>query len=443
MNHESYQALIVAIGAEAPEWTPETLEDVAAAIYGDLPEITFGSIQNTLAGILRPEQLRELEKSARAYRRNHPKSGTAKKHRAPIVPITAAKLKEKEIPPVRWIVEDLLPVGLAMIAAPPKYYKSYMALDLSVAVAVGQDFLGFQAHKHKVLYLDLESTERRPKTRLTQIIGADKAWPEDLQIVTAEHLDAVGRIGDGFEDQLTDVLVADPEIRLVIVDVFQRIRPPDTGRKGVYDRDYDDYEVLKRLADDRGIALLLIHHMRKQQDTDEFNQISGSAGTLGALDTAWAITKENGDRDNDEATLSITGRDVLPQKYRIKWNKDRCMWELMGTEEQVADREAWKEYDRNPIVRTVRALLDQNGGTWQGTSTEIQRASYYFNGGEDQIFDDPAIIGKYLRQHTQDFRKNDGIAVKDHRENRRRLYLISYLSEASLPSSSSQMSLPL
>ena len=59
--------------------------------------------------------------------------------------VAAAQLKEKEIPPVRWIVEDLLPVGLAMIAAPPKYYKSYMALDLSVAVAVGQDGTGLFA----------------------------------------------------------------------------------------------------------------------------------------------------------------------------------------------------------------------------------------------------------------------------------------------------------
>ena len=44
-----------------------------------------------------------------------------------------------DIPPIEWIVDKILPVGLSMIGAPSKYYKSYMALVLLVSLvsAVG------------------------------------------------------------------------------------------------------------------------------------------------------------------------------------------------------------------------------------------------------------------------------------------------------------------
>ena len=62
--------------------------------------------------------------------------GTARKIKEfkPIRAVTAAELDKMDIPPIEWLVDKILPIGLSMIGAPSKYYKSYMALGLCVAI---------------------------------------------------------------------------------------------------------------------------------------------------------------------------------------------------------------------------------------------------------------------------------------------------------------------
>lgn len=57
--------------------------------------------------------------------------------------------------PIDWLVDKILPVGLSILGAPSKYYKSYMALGLCVAICQGAKFLGFDCTKHDCLYFDL------------------------------------------------------------------------------------------------------------------------------------------------------------------------------------------------------------------------------------------------------------------------------------------------
>ena len=40
--------------------------------------------------------------------------------------VTAAALDTMNIPPVEWLVDNILPVGISMIGAPSKYYKSFI-----------------------------------------------------------------------------------------------------------------------------------------------------------------------------------------------------------------------------------------------------------------------------------------------------------------------------
>ncbi len=187
------------------------------------------------------------------------------------VAVSASELKKMEIPQIVWIVDRLLPVGVSMIGAPSKYFKSYMALGLCLAVCTGEKFLSFQCNKYACLYLDLESTKRRPKSRLKQIIP-NGDWPENFYILTAE--DEVSKINEGFTEQIEHQLNQHPDIKLIIVDVFQMIRQPAKRNQSGYDRDYDDFKVLKRIADSHEIALLLIHHTRKMKDPgDVFNEL--------------------------------------------------------------------------------------------------------------------------------------------------------------------------
>jgi putative DNA primase/helicase len=74
----------------------------------------------------------------------------------PIIRVNAADLLQQEIEPTRWVVPDLLPEGLAVLAGRPKKGKSWLAMDLALCVATGARFLGrFDCPETNVLYLAL------------------------------------------------------------------------------------------------------------------------------------------------------------------------------------------------------------------------------------------------------------------------------------------------
>ncbi len=94
--------------------------------------------------------------------------------------------------------------------------------------------------------------------------------------------------------------------RLVIVDVFAKVRGTSTS-SSAYDADYEAMGRLKRLADEHDVALLLVHHTRKQAAEDFLSTVSGTNGIAGAADTLLLLSRG---RTSADATLQITGRDV-------------------------------------------------------------------------------------------------------------------------------------
>ncbi|MCJ7833851.1 bifunctional DNA primase/polymerase [Cuneatibacter sp. NSJ-177] len=349
-------------------------------------------------------------------------------------PVTAAELDKMEIPPVVYLVEPILPEGLNMLGAPSKYYKSYMAIDLCLCICQGMDFLGFKTKKSACLYLDLESTKRRPRDRIRQILG-NNPMPENFHLLTAE--DDVKPIGNGFAEQIEGVLTDHPDIHLIVIDVFQRVRAAAKKNQTGYDRDYDDLGVIKKIADTHNVGVLLIHHTRKMKDpNDVFNELSGSVGIMGALDSAWVITKD--ERFSNEATLSITGRDMESRQLKVRFNKSTFRWEYIGTAEEIEKQRELSEYDQSPIKKTVKKLLDQSGGTWEGGASEIIEASKYFN---SRIYDDASSVGKWINRFSNHFWL-DGIEVNFGRKaggNRKRVYVFTV---PSVPSDHTVPSVP-
>ena len=53
--------------------------------------------------------------------------------------INGKHLMEKDVKPVRYIVDDLIPAGVLMLAGSPKIGKSWMSLWLCLSVANGTD----------------------------------------------------------------------------------------------------------------------------------------------------------------------------------------------------------------------------------------------------------------------------------------------------------------
>lgn len=283
--------------------------------------------------------------------------------------VSAVELQQKNLPPIRWIVQDLVAAGLTILASPPKFGKSWMAMQLCLSVAMGGSFLGYRCHKTGCLYMALEDGERRLKSRMQKILNPVPA-PQGFDFTTMAPT-----LGNGLVDALERYMKLHPETGLIVLDTLQKIRDMGGG-KDVYGRDYNDIGILKRFADDHNIALLLIHHLRKMgDDSDPFARISGTNGISGAADTMVVLAKEK--RGDDTATLSVTGRDVEQADLVLRFNKSSCLWENLGDADAFAEQQARMEYEDSPIVQTIKKLAADFPAGWSGTAGDLMEAGRY------------------------------------------------------------------
>lgn len=316
--------------------------------------------------------------------------------------ISAAALQEKDIPPIRWIVENLIPAGLNILASPPKYGKSWAVLDLGLSVTAGGRFLGYQTTPCEVLYLALEDSERRLKSRMMKLLAGKNA-PAGFHFATAAH-----DMDNGLFDELESFLKAHPGTGLIIIDTLQRVRGAVHGKEGAYAADYREVGGLKGFADRHGIAVLLVHHLRKMaDDSDPFNRISGTNGLMGAADTALVLTKEK--RGDENATLSVVGRDVESSDTVLRFNRNSCRWENLGDADWFAERQARVEYQGNGLVRTIKKLLEQSpGGMWSGSSQQLLDAGRYI--AHTSLADSARALTSKLKGLDNLLLEYDGIA---------------------------------
>ena len=75
-------------------------------------------------------------------------------------------LAEMDLPPIKYVIKDLLPQGLAMLNGSMKIGKSWMVLDWCVRIAKGENIWNFPTTKGTTLYLSLEDSNTRLQDRL-------------------------------------------------------------------------------------------------------------------------------------------------------------------------------------------------------------------------------------------------------------------------------------
>lgn len=322
----------------------------------------------------------------------------------PIKLIDACDLVNMDIPPLQWLVKDILPKeSVCMIVAPPKSYKSFLCIDLCLSLVYGKKFLSRETTKCEVLYFDLESTLRRPKERI-ELITKSKSIPPGFYIYTAE-IEQTMQIGNGFEKTISQVFEEHPQIELVIVDVFQIIRQKHSKAQNAYDADYEDLKVIKRLATQYKTSFLLVHHSRKMKDLqDVYNNASGSSAMLGAVDCMLMIDKDK--RSDAEATFYFTGRDIDNLDLRMRFNLDTFTWDYIGTPIEVARQRREQAYKESAVINAIKKLLASNNGQWNGTATQLKDISVYFT--DCRIYDDTRIISRTIKEYT-DLLKEENI----------------------------------
>ncbi len=340
---------------------------------------------------------REREEERQRFHDEHMvRADDGTEDRTPLRWTSVQNLMRIELPPIKYIVAGLLPQGLALLASPPKYGKSWLVLDLCLSVAAGKPFLGRETEQCDTLYLALEDSPKRLQTRMQTILGDEEA-PFNMVYGTE-----TGTIGDRLLHHLEVHLRRYPNTGLIVIDTFQKVRDMQKrSASNIYANDYADVSALKAFADEHDLCVLLVHHLRKAADSgDPFARISGTNGILGAADTALVMTRD--ERSDSTTRLSSTGRDVLAEDLEMQFDNVKGRWHVI---ENKAARTAEERYRADPLVQTAERLVRENPAGWQGTATELSAWVKEFTG----ISLTALSLSKQMRNMSDNLRRYDNI----------------------------------
>lgn len=312
--------------------------------------------------------------------------------------INAEELLSFPLPPIRFIIDGLLPQGLHILAGAPKIGKSWLALTLCLCVAKGEPLWSFAAQQCSVLYLCLEDSYQRIRCRLLDLT---EDAPDTLHFsIIAEQLHG------GLEQQIERFLLEHPDTGLVVIDTLQRVRGSgDSGNP--YANDYRDIGALKALADKHRIAILLVHHIRKLKSDDPMDMISGTNGISGATDTNFVLMKTS--RSKSTATLYCTGRDIEYRELNLEFDSETHFWNLLS------DNSPSVEQPDGQMLSLLSALLRQQSQISATAATLLKIIDPTNAEGLT-----PNLLSRQIRKNVDTLGKN-GIMVSFRKSNGERL----------------------
>lgn len=264
-------------------------------------------------------------------------------------PKTAAELMAMELPEIRWAVPDIIPEGVSILAGKPKLGKSWLALGLCVAVSSGGHALGKKpVEKGEALYLGLEDNTRRLQKRMRMVIGEENV-PDGLYWHTE-----FPRMDDGGLAALDEWLTEHTDCRLVVVDTLAKFKPRPRGGRNAYDEDRETVDPLGDLIEKHGVAIVLVHHMRKMAASDPIDEINASTGLSAGVDGVLLLKRERGEAD---ASLYVDGREIEETSdLALTWDGNLTQWILAG------DAEEYRQSDeRRQIIETLRTADNPMG----------------------------------------------------------------------------------
>lgn len=223
--------------------------------------------------------------------------------------VTFAEYPHLECAQLDWIIPDVVPKpGNITILGSPKAGKSYLSVQLALAVAKGEPFLGYPTNQHRVLYLQFDTSMAVWKKMLTDL---DKKGIDLEGQVYIPHPEDLPRPFDitkpDMKDKLRKILeLSEPD--LVIIDVLRELHHYDendsTGMKLVSDHVdsvFKDYAVIQ------------LHHTRKLPDDyagkNVVNTARGSSYIAGKSDAFWLLHSN---------TLYMVPRFAMPVTLELK-----------------------------------------------------------------------------------------------------------------------------
>lgn len=322
--------------------------------------------------------------------------------------ISAYDLQNKEFAERYYAVQNMIPEGETVIAAPPKTGKSWLMLDMCLKVAEGKDFLGFETKQSDTLYLALEDGDSFEQERLNIVTGGSEA-PKNFHFVFSN----VMPMNEGFLLQLEDLLKLYPDVKVIVIDTLQFVKYRQSKSESAYECDYRTGRDLKEFAEKNHLAIVVVTHTTKMLHIeDEMSNVSGTNGVTGAADAVIVLSKEK--RTSKDAKMFITGRKVRQSMHNLRFNDQACQWDYTGVAEdndqEQVEREARRTtYQNSKIRAAVIKLANDIDEPWKGRAGLLVEEAVKYKIG---LQESNKEIGGFLNKMQGLFMDVDGILVE-------------------------------
>ena len=201
----------------------------------------------------------------------------------------------------KWLLQDWLPEeAIVSIVAAPESYKTWIALDAALSVALGPTappFLGVSQvnEAHPVLIVQQEDGVSRIKTRIDMILRSklgDNIVPDSLPVFV--HPDSNLRFENKEAMLHLERAIREHGIKLVMLDPFYWLAKADENFFA--EAVNTGLPELKRMRSLYGVSFLIVHHSRKSGG-DGRERMYGSQLLNAAFEGMWNI-------DNERLTVS-------------------------------------------------------------------------------------------------------------------------------------------
>lgn len=274
--------------------------------------------------------------------------------------IDAAQLQHQHFEPIKYVIPGYVPEGLSILAGKPKLGKSWLSLDWAIAVAYGGTTMeSITCDQGDVLYAALEDNPRRLQSRMQTLLpDPQMPWPERLQFATS-----MNTLDQGGVEFIRDWIEQAVEPRLVIVDTLQKVRGSRSDRETAYESDYKAVAALQALAAEKGVAIVLVHHVRKLDADDPIDKVSGTLGLTGCADTTLVLDRKGG----GSCTLYGRGRDTEEIEQAVEFGKESCRWSILGDAGRVQ-----RSDQRQAILDVLAEAGEPVGPTDIGAAADMQ-----------------------------------------------------------------------
>jgi AAA domain len=225
-----------------------------------------------------------------------------------LLPVEPAWRLAEGVPEQRWLVTGLWSdEAVGIVGGEPKCCKSFLALDLAVAVAAGVPCLRRFAvpDAGRVLLYAAEDAPAIVRRRLEGIAAAaGVALPDlDIQVITAATL----RLDLEADRRSLAETVAKLQPRLLILDPFVRLHRIDENASGEV---APLLAYLRELQRRHGLAVLVVHHAKKGAGRARAGQALRGSSEF----HAWGDSNLYLRREGETLTLTVEQRAAPSQK---------------------------------------------------------------------------------------------------------------------------------